>query len=151
MKWVEVPGWPYEVSNSGTVRRKGGRVLTPMMTGAKGNQYETVLLCKPGVQRSVKVHRLVAEVFIGPVPPESPYVLHRDGNRRNNRPSNLRYGTQSDNMRDARKHHQHKHKLSLKQVAQVRKRRAAGEQGRALALEFGVSEQYVCDIHKGRK
>ena len=152
MKWLPVQGWSYEVSNSGKVRRAGTRVtLTPMLTGAKQNQYETVLLCGWNKQRAAKVHRLVAEAFLGPAPEGKPLVLHRDGNRRNNRPGNLYYGSQSDNMRDMRKHHQHRHKLTLRQVEQIRRRRAKGEKGRELAEEFGVSEQYICDIHRGRK
>lgn len=36
------------------------------------------------------------------------------------------------------------------QALEIRARRAAGEGGRELAEEFGISEQQVCDIHKGR-
>lgn len=42
-------------------------------------------------------------------------------------------------------------KLSEAEATAIRERRAAGERGRALAAEFGVSEQLVCDIAKGRR
>ena len=150
--WVDIPGWPYQVSNGGKVRNVvTGRVLTPMLQGAKHNQYEVVLLCDAPRQQRASVHRLVALAFFGAAPSSKPLVLHRDGNRRNNQRSNLYYGDHVNNARDRRKHHQWKHKLTLRQVEQIRRRRAAGERGRDLAREFGVSEQYVCDIHNGRK
>ena len=151
--WKTIPetmGY-YEVSSSGAVRNKRtGKTLRPMMVGKVGNKYPKVLLCIDGANRGVMVHHLVAELFIGPRPPGH-IVRHRNGDRADCRSRNLRYGTQKDNMQDARRHHQHKHKLTLRQVEQVRKRRGSGEAGRALAKKFGVSEQYVCDIHNGRK
>lgn len=49
------------------------------------------------------VHHLVAAAFHGPRP-DGLNVLHGDGNHTNNRPGNLRYGTQSDNMKDGIQH-----------------------------------------------
>ena len=142
----------YEVSDGGKVRNARNKyVLSPMLQGRKGNQYEAVLMCYSGAQRKAAVHRLVAEAFHGPPPAGKPLVLHKDGDRRNNRPSNLYWGDQKDNMRDARKHHQHKHKLTLRQVERVRHLRANGIPGRTLAKKFKISEQYVSDIHNGRK
>lgn len=52
------------------------------------------------------VHHLVAEAFLGPRP-HGKYVLHKDGNHNNNAASNLYYGTQSENMKDAIRHGTH--------------------------------------------
>lgn len=41
--------------------------------------------------------------------------------------------------------------LTPGQADTIRRRRAAGESGRALAAEFGISEQLVCDIFNGRR
>lgn len=49
-----------------------------------------------------------------------------------------------------RGHGRKAHKLTDAQAADVYRRRCAGEAGRALAREFGVSEQHVCNILKGR-
>lgn len=149
--WKQVEGWPYQVSSKGQVRRTDVlpyRVLVPMLVGRAGNKYEAVTLCRGGLFRTFKVHRLVAEAFLDPVPGKT-LVLHKDGDRRNNTKKNLYYGDYVDNARDRRRHNDHA--LTLDQVEEVRRRRAAGEKGRDLAAEFGVSEQYVCDIHKGRK
>jgi len=41
-------------------------------------------------------------------------------------------------------------KLSDVQAAAIKERRAAGERGVALALEYGVTQATICDIVKGR-
>lgn len=51
--------------------------------------------------RQQAVHRLVAETFYGR---SDSFVLHNDGNCKNNHISNLRYGTQKENMADKTKH-----------------------------------------------
>lgn len=45
-----------------------------------------------------KVHRLVCEAFHGPPPFEGAVVIHRDENALNNRPENLKWGTQKENL-----------------------------------------------------
>jgi hypothetical protein len=52
--------------------------------------------------KGYQVHRLVAETFIGPIPPL--YVVnHKDGNKSNNSTENLEIVTQMENMRHARR------------------------------------------------
>lgn len=46
------------------------------------------------------IHRLVAIHFI-PNPEKKPFVLHRDNDPSNNHVSNLRWGTQSENIQQA--------------------------------------------------
>lgn len=48
--------------------------------------------------RTLKIARLVCEAWHGPPPPGKPYCLHRDENARNNRQSNLYWGTQKENL-----------------------------------------------------
>lgn len=45
-----------------------------------------------------KVHRLVCEAFNGPAPFDGAIVMHADENAANNRPSNLVWGTQKENL-----------------------------------------------------
>lgn len=45
-----------------------------------------------------KVHRLVCEAFNGPCPEEKPVCMHLDENSSNNRPENLAWGTQKENL-----------------------------------------------------
>lgn len=47
---------------------------------------------------NIKVHRAVCEAFHGPAPFEGAVVMHLDENALNNRPSNLQWGTQKENL-----------------------------------------------------
>lgn len=47
--------------------------------------------------KTYKAHRLVCEAFNGP-PPDGAVCMHMDENSRNNRPSNLKWGTQKENL-----------------------------------------------------
>lgn len=112
-RWLPVPGYEglYEVSDSGFVRsldhitaaRDGrtipqkGRVLRIRERGSK--KYATVALFRSGDRIEVSVHRLVAEVFIGPGFPDQE-VCHNDGDVKNNAVDNLRWGTHAENMHD---------------------------------------------------
>ena len=49
-------------------------------------------------RKTYKVHRLIAEAFHGPSPFEGAVVMHLDENAANNRASNLRWGTQKENL-----------------------------------------------------
>lgn len=149
--WKIIPGTPYSVSSAGEVRNdRTGRVLVPMMVGSKNNKRAKVVLCYDGIQQGRMVHHLVAEAFIGPRP-DGHVIRHKNDDRTDNRARNLCYGTQSENMADAVRNGKIKAVVPLKVRAQIRKRRAAGEKGRLIAKQLGISEQLVCDIYKGRK
>lgn len=49
-------------------------------------------------QKPRKVHQLVCEAFHGPKPFPDAVVIHLDENALNNRPENLRWGTQKENL-----------------------------------------------------
>lgn len=62
--------------------------------------YILTKLCKDGIARFKRVHRLVAETFI-PNPDNKPQVNHIDGNKQNNNIQNLEWATNAENMRHA--------------------------------------------------
>lgn len=64
------------------------------------NGYIYVMLYKQGKGQNKTLHRLLAEAFI-PNPDDLPFVLHADDNPGNNDLSNLRWGTRSENGKDA--------------------------------------------------
>ena len=117
--WKAVVGFEglYEVSDAGRVRSLPRKVLSvnrwgPTTVSLPGKMltlltsyhgYYKVLLSKQGKATNKLVGTLVAEAFIGKRPPGL-LVLHSDGNAKNNAVSNLRYGTQQDNMQDSIKH-----------------------------------------------
>jgi hypothetical protein len=122
-----------------------------MMTGPKRSSGQTAkvrLQTKPRLDFSVA--QLVLTCF-GPAKPDGHLVMHRDDNRSNNDIKNLMWGTPADNAIDmAMKKRGGGQKLGPLEVRQIQTRRAAGESGRALAKEYGVSEQRICDIFRGR-
>lgn len=48
--------------------------------------------------KTYKVARIVCEAFHGPAPEDLPICIHIDENARNNAPTNLRWGTQKENL-----------------------------------------------------
>ena len=47
---------------------------------------------------NLKIHQLVCEAFHGPKPFDGAVVIHLDENALNNRPDNLKWGTQRENL-----------------------------------------------------
>lgn len=95
----EIEGYPnYEVSNLGTVRNRAtGNVLRP---GKTNMGYQKVCLCKEGQRKTLTIHRLVATAFL-PNPENKREVNHIDGDKTNNRVSNLEWSTRSENVSHA--------------------------------------------------
>jgi len=95
--WKTIPGYaPYEVSSLGRVRRKE-RVLVSILD-AKGYPHLSLSIKNKLYQK--KVHRLVAEAFIGPRP-DGLETNHKNGVKTDNRPENLEYVTLQENHRHA--------------------------------------------------
>ena len=96
-EWRDIKGYEgkYQVSNLGRVysyHKRDFLVLNPRKDGRL-----QVSLCKNGVNKMFKVHRLVAESFI-PNPNNLPQINHRDENPKNNRVENLEWCTHKYNM-----------------------------------------------------
>lgn len=114
--WLPVVGYEglYEVSDHARVRSLdrvdiAGRNIKGRIMKLRLNRtgYPVVPLFKGGKRKMCTVHRLVARAFIGPPPEGKTLVLHGDGNSENNRPENLRWGNQSENLLDAVAHGTH--------------------------------------------
>lgn len=107
-QWRPVIGYEghYEVSNFGRVQgldrsvRRGNSVmkLKSRICSQSPNPggYMTVGLSKGNRTKRFAVHRLVAESFIGKLP-EGLETQHLNGDQKDNRLSNLKYGTKSEN------------------------------------------------------
>lgn len=106
--WKPATGWEglYEVSDAGRVRNCARRLGTrPGKVLAIGScrGYAQVKLYRSGRGRTEKLHHLVLLAFVGPRPPGAD-GLHGDGDRKNNTPGNLRWGTRQENERDKDSH-----------------------------------------------
>ncbi len=152
--WKQIDGHlEYEVSDHGRVRRNGG-VLKPY---DGGNGYLKVGLSARGVVSKFSIHRLVAGAFHGPPPQEGMDAAHWNGDRHDNRASNLRWATRSDNMRDMLRHERtakgerNGHaRLTSQDVRGMRELRANGATYQALADRYGLKWQTVQDACTGR-
>jgi len=111
-RWRAVPGYEgrYEVSDFGRIRSLlvngpglRGRILRPFRD-RRGRL--TVTLCRDGRGKSLMIHRLVAEAFIGPRP-DGMETRHLNDQAWDNRLVNLAYGTSSENKRDAVRNGRH--------------------------------------------
>lgn len=96
----DIDGFPnYCVSDTGNViNKKTGRILKPR---ADSHNYMCVNLQKEGKGQNKLLHRLVADAFLEQPSPEAWQVDHKNGNKRDNRVSNLEYVTPSENMKRA--------------------------------------------------
>ena len=96
MEWKSLKEFPnYQFSDTGLVK-KGGEFVKIQLS----SRYPRVTLQNDFESKRVTIHRVVAELFIGPCP-AGQIVRHLDDNRENNNISNLAYGTDYDNKQDA--------------------------------------------------
>ncbi len=96
-EWRDVVGYEglYMVSSCGRVRNnRRNRILRP---ASSPEQYLTVSLWKGIIQKTLRIHRLVAEAFI-PNPQNKRCVNHMSGNRIDNNISNLEWTTHGENL-----------------------------------------------------
>lgn len=113
-EWRAVVGYEglYEVSDQGRVRSldrfylRGGEVRVPvrgrvLKAHEMPSGHLSLHLTRDGKPRGFLVHRLVAQAFLGSAPEGKPNVLHSDNAPANNRVTNLRWGTQKENIQDA--------------------------------------------------
>lgn len=103
IEWRQIPGYNgmYEASNSGLIRRTrmhGRYSPGPLAQSKHTAGYLTVALSIKGKQRTLYIHRLVMLAFFGKSALD---VNHIDGDKTNNRLSNLEYVSRKENTRHA--------------------------------------------------
>lgn len=105
--WKSPPSLPeYVVSNLGRVMclpyeapmpRGGTRIYGGTIgIGQWSEKERRFVLVFRG--KTYRIGRLVCEAFHGPVPFDGAISMHLDENAANNRPSNLQWGTQKENL-----------------------------------------------------
>ena len=93
----------YEISTFGNVRRKSTQ---HMMTASINGRGYSVVHLRAGIENKngkyLRVHRLVAETFLGEAPDSNYECDHLDRDRQNNYVGNLRWATHPENMANSR-------------------------------------------------
>jgi hypothetical protein len=165
-KWKSIE-WSsdYEVSDLGNVRswrpigNSNQKPVNPKIISQWiNNGYPTVTLSVKQKKKNISVHILVAEAFIGPRPDKN-VICHKDDNKLNNMVSNLKYGTYSDNGKDAVKNGRLKSgedspkaKLSNADVDTIRHLvLSLDKTHREVADIFGVARSTVSGIINSRR
>lgn len=166
-EWRPVTGWVgvYEVSNLGRVRslaRTRKRVTgdvecfithkSKVLSAPLKNGYPFVCLRDCDRIAGHYVHALVCEAFHGPRPVGCD-VAHTDGTRTNNAPSNLRWASRLQNMRDKSLHgtererdtYQHA-KIKNSDLPDIDRRLRSGETQRSIAESYGIARSYVSQL-----
>jgi len=105
-------------------------------------------------QGSQQVHRIVYVHLNGPVP-EDLQVNHRCGRGSNGcaDPRHLYAGTQAQNIEDTRRHGTpigRRRSLDDQQVAEIRRRLAAGESSASIARDYPVSKGTIDNVRTRR-
>ena len=110
--WKDIPGYEglYQVSSLGrikslsrSVNRSNGvvqRRSEKVVKQSNSRGYKTFKLRNNDGVKTVRVHRVVAELFLGKAP-DGMVVNHKDGNKSNNTYTNLEWVTQKENVRHA--------------------------------------------------
>ena len=170
-EWRPIPGYEglYSASSLGRIRSDRydsgrtwpGRVLRPAPS-RKG--YLQLVLCRDKVQKTLKVHVLVAATFLGPCPLGFT-VNHKHGNKLDNRPGELEYLSNLDNFLHAqnlglleagydklRGEKCYAAKLTEADVRELRRAHAEDGVGpTALARRFGIGQTQASRIIKRQK
>ena len=131
MGYRQIKDFPaYYINTDGDIySEKSNKILKHYLTGEPRKLYEAVGLYKDNRKHEQRIHRLVLEAFVGQCP-KGMEGCHNDGNQFNNKLSNLRWDTPSNNTKDSIKHgtavcirHGEKsshHKLNNKEVKELR-------------------------------
>ncbi len=153
---AEIDGFPgFVVSSGGAVFRNQSSRLFPvgkkMAQSPDRDGYMRVTLRQRGVPKCLPVHRLVAAAFIGK-PTDCQTVNHKDFDLRNNSAANLEYLSRGDNSRHAAKagrrsgERNANAKVTLVDVAEIRRLYALGATQAELGKTFGVSQVQISHI-----
>jgi hypothetical protein len=127
------------------------RKMTPV--SMKGRKYQYVCVrIKYRVFKTILIHKLILLTFVGPRP-AGLQTRHKNGNPRDNRLSNLLYGTSKENADDRVKHgtspvgeKNPRARLSVKDVLDIRSLVDRGVPREEVARRFDITKTHVSYI-----
>jgi len=172
-QWKDIEGYEgyYQVSDLGNVKsleritkgkvgtRLGRRLIREriLKPGTSEKGYLYINLCKESKLKGSKVHRLVATAF-HPNPDDKPEVDHKNENKTDNRSSNLRWVTHSENIEYAvasgahnfKGERHHKSILTEEQAIEVIKLlQTSSISGAQIGINYGLHGSSISQINIG--
>lgn len=152
----------YEVSDLGNVRtwrsaNGRGYAKSPraMKQRPDKDNYLYVQISNDRYCCAVRVHRLVLDAFVG-LRALGEQARHLDGNRQNNRPTNLVWGTAQQNADDRGRHgywlrrvRETQAKLSARDIIAIKRLIDRGATQVEAAKKFGVTQVHISAIVRG--
>lgn len=168
--WKDIPGYEgrYQASTEGRIRGKERDIKIRPLGKTPYIRRQPAQICSAcigshgylcvGLRKDQKsanatwelVHELVARTFIGPRP-EGLQICHEDGDKLNNRITNLRYDSASENHIDVYRAGGKYGKLSTEDVRNIRDAMANGENDKEIAARYGLSTQSIRNIKARRR
>lgn len=170
-QWKEVnfdhfkPRLRYAISNHGRIKSYVSTIEeSNLLKGGNLGGYPILKTRMNGKDRTIYLHKLVAQYFLTIDSPSHEYVIHLDYNKRNNHFSNLKWVTREEmlahhktnpNIIEARKHipkPQKGHKLTSTEVLRIKKIIANPNRKtrmKIIAKQFGISEMQLYRIKSG--
>ena len=150
---VDIAAWPgYAVTSRGRVlsTKRGEEREMSVIRGEQG--HGRVMLYRDGVNERPLVHRLVLAAF-DREPHEGEQGRHITGDATNNALWNLRWGTQSENWDDSKRHGTRRRysKLTDEQVVEIRRLGAEAVSGTEIGRSFGISDTQARNIVTGKQ
>lgn len=156
-KWPTAPD--YEVSDEGRVRR-GDRILSIRLgTGRtidEGQAYSSVAVIVNGKRKTVRVHRMVCDAHIGPLP-SGMHRAHLNNDALDNRLANLAIVSARENTRlhaieAGQSPDMLPYKLSSEDIAEIVRlyRDVPGMTRKELGRRFGVDSKSTIEHHLKR-
>lgn len=165
-EWVPCREFPdhYEISSLGRVRRKlatsGGRAGRVRKGVTHRTGYVQFMLSAANRQYMRDGHRLVADAFLGPIPPGM-QVNHKNGDKGDNRVENLEVVSNGENRAHSYRvlgvrpngafgERNRNAKFGAAAVSEIREAYKSGRAVSELARQFGVTRQTIYRIGTGR-
>lgn len=149
-----IQGFPdYEIGDAGSVYSRKSEKLLRAVVDERGRCK--VNLTIGGKRLQQRIHRLVAEHFVGPAPFPTACVRHLNDNPSDNRKENLAWGTHQDNMDDKVRNGNSgkggKNGNARLTEDQVRAIRSGSESRIELSRKYGISPAQIARIIRGER
>lgn len=163
--WKDIPGYEgkYQVSSMGRVKSLSRtisgrnqfenfswRCSEKLLSPGRHDKYGHLSVVLNNPRKSYMVHQLVMMAFVGDAP-KGMCVLHSNGDAADNRLSNLRYDTQSENVLDVYRQGKAWKTLTVEDVESIRFGLYCGISCKELGLMFGVGHQAISKIKNGER